>query len=58
MSLVYHGEPEAVLADPGRTAAGEVVLFLPPAFELPDTLRLLADPAEHVAPAPGGKPAR
>jgi alkanesulfonate monooxygenase SsuD/methylene tetrahydromethanopterin reductase-like flavin-dependent oxidoreductase (luciferase family) len=62
MSPVYHGEPdavtEAVLADPGLTVADELVLFLPPAFELPDNVRLLTDLAAHVAPALGWHPAR
>ncbi|MBB2948918.1 alkanesulfonate monooxygenase SsuD/methylene tetrahydromethanopterin reductase-like flavin-dependent oxidoreductase (luciferase family) [Actinoplanes lutulentus] len=60
MSPVYHGTPEevteSVLADPGLTAADEIVLFLPPAFELPDNVRLLTDLAETVAPALGWKP--
>jgi alkanesulfonate monooxygenase SsuD/methylene tetrahydromethanopterin reductase-like flavin-dependent oxidoreductase (luciferase family) len=60
MSPVYHGDPEtvtkAVLADPGLTAADELVLFLPPAFELPDNVRLLTDLATHVAPALGWNP--
>jgi alkanesulfonate monooxygenase SsuD/methylene tetrahydromethanopterin reductase-like flavin-dependent oxidoreductase (luciferase family) len=57
MSPVLHGTPdqvvEAVLADPGLTAADELVLFLPPAFGLEDNLRLLTDVATHVAPALG-----
>jgi hypothetical protein len=57
MSPVYHGEPaavtEAVLADPGLSAADELVLFLPPAFGLPDNIRLLTDLARTVAPALG-----
>ncbi|GIE81958.1 alkane monooxygenase [Actinoplanes philippinensis] len=60
MSPVHHGSPdevtEAVLTDPGLTAADEIVLFLPPAFELPDNVTLLADLAETVGPAIGWKP--
>jgi len=62
MSPVYHGDPDtvtaAVLADPGLSAADELVLFLPPAFGLADNVRLLADLARTVAPALGWEPAR
>ena len=61
MSPVYHGEPdavtEAVLADPGLSAADEIVLFLPPAFGLDDNVTLLTDLAQLVAPALGWIPA-
>jgi alkanesulfonate monooxygenase SsuD/methylene tetrahydromethanopterin reductase-like flavin-dependent oxidoreductase (luciferase family) len=61
MSPVYHGEPaavtEAVLADRGLSLADELVLFLPPAFELADNVRLLTDLAQTVAPALGWTPA-
>jgi alkanesulfonate monooxygenase SsuD/methylene tetrahydromethanopterin reductase-like flavin-dependent oxidoreductase (luciferase family) len=60
MSPVYHGNPEAVteavLADPGLSAADELVLFLPPAFGLAENVRLLTDLAETVAPALGWTP--
>ena len=62
MSPVYHGEPgavtEAVLADPGLSAADELVLFLPPAFGLAENIRLLTDLTEQVAPALGWAPGR
>jgi alkanesulfonate monooxygenase SsuD/methylene tetrahydromethanopterin reductase-like flavin-dependent oxidoreductase (luciferase family) len=62
MSPVYHGEPdavtEAVLADPGLSAADELVLFLPPAFALAENVRLLSDLARTVAPALEWAPAR
>ncbi len=62
MSPVYHGHPDAVLAqvlaDPGLSAADELVLFLPPAFALAENVRLLADLAETVAPTLGWAPAR
>jgi hypothetical protein len=61
MSPVYHGEPaavtDAVLADPGLSTADELVLFLPPAFELAENVRLLTDLAETVAPALDWTPA-
>ncbi|GIF20124.1 alkanesulfonate monooxygenase SsuD/methylene tetrahydromethanopterin reductase-like flavin-dependent oxidoreductase (luciferase family) [Actinoplanes tereljensis] len=61
MSPVYHGAPasviDAVLADPGLAAADELVLFLPPAFTLPENIRLLTDLAETVAPALNWTPA-
>ncbi|GIM96185.1 LLM class flavin-dependent oxidoreductase [Paractinoplanes toevensis] len=61
MSPVHHGSPaevtDAVLADPGLSAADELILFLPPAFTLPDNIRLLTDLAETVAPALGWTPA-
>ncbi|MBL7499829.1 LLM class flavin-dependent oxidoreductase [Frankia sp. CNm7] len=61
MSPVHHGEPDdvaaAVLADPGLSAADELVLFLPPAFGLADNIRLLTDLAATVAPALGWTPA-
>jgi len=61
MSPVYHGEPEAVTeavrADPGLSAADELVLFLPPAFTRAENVRLLTDLAATVAPALGWSPA-
>jgi hypothetical protein len=61
MSPVYHGDPDAVtaaaLADPGLSAADELVLFLPPAFGRADNVRLLTDVARTVAPALGWIPA-
>ena len=53
ISPVFHGTPdevtEAVLRDPGLSAADEIVLFLPPGFGLSDNLRILADFRDHVA---------
>jgi alkanesulfonate monooxygenase SsuD/methylene tetrahydromethanopterin reductase-like flavin-dependent oxidoreductase (luciferase family) len=61
MSPVYHGDPdavaEAILADPGLSAADELVLFLPPAFDLAENVRLLTDLAHTVGPAVGWAPA-
>lgn len=61
ISPVHHGTPDevtaAVLADPGLSAADEVVLFLPPAFGLAQNVRLLEDLATTVAPALGWSPA-
>ncbi len=34
---------EAVLNDPGLSAADEIILFLPPAFGLSENIRLLED---------------
>jgi hypothetical protein len=45
ISPVFHGAPD------------EVVLFLPPAFELAENVRLLTDLASTVAPALGWRPA-
>jgi alkanesulfonate monooxygenase SsuD/methylene tetrahydromethanopterin reductase-like flavin-dependent oxidoreductase (luciferase family) len=60
MSPVYHGEPnaviDAVLSDVGMSAADELVLFLPPSFELDENVRLLTDLAETVAPSLGWEP--
>jgi alkanesulfonate monooxygenase SsuD/methylene tetrahydromethanopterin reductase-like flavin-dependent oxidoreductase (luciferase family) len=60
MSPVFHGDPDqvtaAVLADPGLTAADELVLFLPPAFGLEENVQLLTDMAHHVAPHLGWEP--
>ncbi|MFD4637048.1 LLM class flavin-dependent oxidoreductase [Lentzea sp. NPDC058436] len=60
ISPVFHGSPEevtaAVLADPGLAVADEVVLFLPPGFELAENVRLLTDLAATVAPALGWAP--
>ena len=62
MSPVYHGPPDVVvaqvLADPGLSAADELVLFLLPAFGLVENVRLLADLVETVAPALSWAPAR
>jgi alkanesulfonate monooxygenase SsuD/methylene tetrahydromethanopterin reductase-like flavin-dependent oxidoreductase (luciferase family) len=61
MSPVHHGDPDAVaaavLADVGLSVADELVLFLPPAFELDQNIRLLDDLATTVAPALGWVPA-
>ncbi|MGX6607672.1 LLM class flavin-dependent oxidoreductase [Micromonosporaceae bacterium Da 78-11] len=61
MSPVHHGEPgaviEAVLADPGLSAADELVVFLPPAFTLAENVRLLTDLTRTVAPALAWTPA-
>lgn len=47
ISPVFHGSPdqvlEAVLNDPGLSAADEIILFLPPAFGLSENIRLLED---------------
>jgi hypothetical protein len=60
ISPVFHGTPnevtEAVLADPGLTAADEIVLFLPPAFGPAADVRLITDLATTVAPALGWSP--
>jgi len=60
ISPVFHGTPdqviEAVLSDPGLAAADEVVLFLPPAFDLAENIRLLTDLTETVAPSLGWSP--
>jgi alkanesulfonate monooxygenase SsuD/methylene tetrahydromethanopterin reductase-like flavin-dependent oxidoreductase (luciferase family) len=60
ISPVFHGSPEqvidAIFNDPGLAAADEIVLFLPPAFSLPQNLRLLKDLAETVAPVLGWTP--
>jgi alkanesulfonate monooxygenase SsuD/methylene tetrahydromethanopterin reductase-like flavin-dependent oxidoreductase (luciferase family) len=60
VSPVFHGTPdqviEAVLADEGLQAADELVLFLPPAFGLPDNRKLLTDFAQTVAPDLGWAP--
>ena len=61
MSPVHHGEPaaviDAVLADPGLSAADELIVFLPPAFTLAENVRLLTDLTATVAPAIGWTPA-
>lgn len=61
ISPVFHGTPDqvaaAVLADPGLAGADELILFLPPAFDLTRNAGLLADLAETVAPALGWTPA-
>lgn len=60
ISPVFHGDPdavtEAVLGDPGLRAADELVLFLPPAFDLAENRRLLTDFATTVAPSLGWVP--
>lgn len=54
ISPVFHGSPdqviEALLADPGIAAADEVVLFLPPGFDLDQNVRILSDMVDTVAP--------
>lgn len=61
ISPVFHGTPDqvaaAVLSDPGLAGADELVLFLPPGFDLAANRRLLADLAETVAPLLGWTPA-
>jgi alkanesulfonate monooxygenase SsuD/methylene tetrahydromethanopterin reductase-like flavin-dependent oxidoreductase (luciferase family) len=61
VSPVFRGDPDAVaaaiLADPGISAADELVLFLPPAFGLAENVRLLTDVAQTVGPALGWSPA-
>jgi alkanesulfonate monooxygenase SsuD/methylene tetrahydromethanopterin reductase-like flavin-dependent oxidoreductase (luciferase family) len=61
ISPVFHGTPEqvleAVLNDPGLAAADEIVLFLPPGFDLAENVRLLTDFANTVAPNLGWSPA-
>lgn len=60
ISPVLHGTPDevtaAALADPGLSAADEIVLFLPPAFGLEANIRLIDDLATTVAPALGWSP--
>lgn len=60
ISPVFQGTPdqviEAVFNDPGIAAADEVILFLPPAFDLGENVRLLSDLANTVAPAFGWSP--
>ncbi len=60
ISSVFHGTPdevaEAVLTDPGLATADEIVLFLPPAFDLAENVRLLTDLAATVAPTLGWTP--
>ncbi|WP_134739972.1 LLM class flavin-dependent oxidoreductase [Nocardioides sp. 503] len=60
ISPVHHGAPdqvvEAVLADPGLAEADELVLFLPPAFTLPEHVQVLTDLAREVAPGLGWVP--
>ena len=57
ISPVFQGTPdqvvEAVFNDPGLAAADEIVLFLPPAFDLSENVRLLTDLSETVAPGFG-----
>jgi alkanesulfonate monooxygenase SsuD/methylene tetrahydromethanopterin reductase-like flavin-dependent oxidoreductase (luciferase family) len=60
VSPVFHGDPDAVaaalLADPGISAADELVLFLPPAFGRAENTRVLTDMANTVGPALGWEP--
>lgn len=57
ISPVHHGTPDqvvaSVMADPGLSAADELVVFLPPAFVLDENVELLADLVTEVAPALG-----
>jgi alkanesulfonate monooxygenase SsuD/methylene tetrahydromethanopterin reductase-like flavin-dependent oxidoreductase (luciferase family) len=57
ISPVFQGTPdqvvEAVFDDLGLAAADEIVLFLPPAFDLSENVRLLTDLSETVAPGFG-----
>lgn len=61
VSPVFRGDPdavaEAILADPGISAADELVLFLPPAFGLAENVRVLTDVVRTLAPALGWAPA-
>jgi alkanesulfonate monooxygenase SsuD/methylene tetrahydromethanopterin reductase-like flavin-dependent oxidoreductase (luciferase family) len=61
ISPVFHGTPdqvaESVLTDPGLAAADEVVLFLPPAFDLAANVRLLTDLARTATSALDWTPA-
>ena len=61
ISPVFQGTPdeviESILSDPGLATADELVLFLPPAFALPENIRLLSDLATTVAPSLGWTPA-
>lgn len=60
ISPVFHGTPDqvtqAILDDPGLASADEIVLFLPPGFDLAENVRLLADLAQTVAPSLGWSP--
>ncbi|WP_209020815.1 LLM class flavin-dependent oxidoreductase [Nocardioides sp. 1609] len=57
ISPVHHGTPDevtaAVLADPGLSAADELVLFLPPAYALEAHVQVLTDLAREVGPGLG-----
>ncbi|MFG1480162.1 LLM class flavin-dependent oxidoreductase [Xanthobacter sp. V4C-4] len=61
ISPVFHGTPDqvsaAILADPGLASADEIVLFLPPAYNLSENVQLLTDLARTVAPNLGWVPA-
>lgn len=61
ISPVFHGTPdqviEAVRSCPGLAAADELVLFLPPAFDLGQNCRLLEDMVRTVAPHLDWEPA-
>jgi alkanesulfonate monooxygenase SsuD/methylene tetrahydromethanopterin reductase-like flavin-dependent oxidoreductase (luciferase family) len=61
VSPVFRGDPDtvasALLADPGISAADELILFLPPGFGLEENLRVLSEMAQTVAPALGWEPA-
>ncbi len=54
ISPVFQGTPDQIVRqvfdDPGLAAADEVILFLPPAFNLAENSRLLGDFVETVAP--------
>jgi alkanesulfonate monooxygenase SsuD/methylene tetrahydromethanopterin reductase-like flavin-dependent oxidoreductase (luciferase family) len=60
MSPAIHGDPDQVteqlLADPAVQAADELIAFLPPAFGLEQSARLIKDIVETVAPSLGWKP--
>jgi hypothetical protein len=57
ISPIFHGDPDevaaAVPADPGLTAADEVVPFFPSAFGLGENVRLLTDPTHTAESALG-----
>jgi alkanesulfonate monooxygenase SsuD/methylene tetrahydromethanopterin reductase-like flavin-dependent oxidoreductase (luciferase family) len=61
VSPVFRGDPDtvaaALLADPGISAADELILFLPPGFGLDENIQVLTDMAQTVAPALGWEPA-
>jgi len=60
MSPAIHGDPDQVteqlLNDPAVQAADELIAFLPPAFGLEQSQRLIKDIVETVAPNLGWKP--
>jgi hypothetical protein len=61
ISQSIHGEPdvvaEALLSDPAVAPADEVIAFLPPAFDLDHSRRLIEEIAETAAGRLGWRPA-